>query len=88
MAKKPFKYQIKVTDTQKVNMPALAKILTVQFQEERGLYLWAIVDPEMDITERTIVIYGTGHPTDLHEVNYDYIGTVQERDGTLVWHVF
>ena len=88
MAKKIFKYPIQVTDTQKVKMPALAEILTAQFQEGYGLCLWALVDPEMDVEEKTIVIYGTGHSTDLHDMNYNYIGTVQERNGALVWHVF
>lgn len=81
-----YKYPLEVTDRQDVEMPQGAKILSVQTQGE-VVCLWALVDKQREIVRRKIRILGTGHE---HEESYTsgYIGTTQQANGALVWHVF
>ena len=88
--KKIFKYSLDVTDSQFVDLPEGAKILTVQFQG-CWLCLWAEVDPTARMEPRGIVIYGTGHPMSeytesVRKPKEIYIGTVQKDE--FVWHVY
>ena len=89
MHKSIYKYQLEVTDTQKIELPVGAEILTVQTQNEIPC-LWTLVDPNgIEKETRIIEVFGTGHP-----VGYDmgvsrkYISTFQLRGGQLVFHVF
>jgi hypothetical protein len=81
-----YKYKLRLTDFQGIDLPVGAKILTVQ--EQRGeIQLWALVDQDQDHTERRFIeIAGTGHDI-LNDVK-DYITTFQQLGGNLVWHVF
>lgn len=87
MKKQIYKYKLKTAVNQTLNLPIGAEILCVQMQGE-NMCLWALVDPNADIEERIIEIYGTGHP-----INYDmgisrkYISTVQVNQ-YLVFHIF
>lgn len=87
MSKVIFKYPLKVTDRQSINIPEGSKIISCQFQFGT-LCLWAIVDPEMKPEVRHIEIYGTGNPTELLMDNYKFIATVQAYRGELIYHVF
>lgn len=79
-----WKFPLEVTDSQLVNIPEGAKILTVQTQQ--GIVtLWAVIDPSKDPDTLEVRILGTGNPADNIEDMF-YIGTVQER--IFVWHVF
>lgn len=80
-----WKFPIQVTDYQKIDMPARAKILCVQIQGGEP-YLWAEVDSEEDYVTRLIHVYGTGHamPQDTGR----YIGTFQMMQGRLVFHAY
>ena len=81
-----FKYPLAITDSQAVLMPVSAEILSVQFQGEY-LCLWAAVNPSEKKHARVIHIFGTGHPIpDATKIRF--IGTAQQFDGRLVWHVF
>jgi hypothetical protein len=75
------KYELEITDTQKVKIP-LVFPLCVQMQHGK-LCLWAAIDTEKEEKEYAINIRGTGHPM---EGVGEYIGTVQ--DDVFVWHVF
>lgn len=69
-----------------LDMPKGAEILTVQVQG--GIpCIWEMVDPGQEKKKRTIVIHGTGHPIQQAEEK-KYIGTYQEMQGELIWHVF
>ena len=78
-----WKYELEIVDTQAVEMPMNAKIISAQSQSG-VLILWAEVDTESILGTRTIRIFGTGNPADL--LNCRYIDTVQM--GALVWHVY
>lgn len=83
---KVFKWELKVAAIQDIRMPIGAVILTVQNQ--RGVpYIWAKCEERTGLeTVRRIYIVRTGHPmsTDIGK----YIGTFQQEDGALVFHVF
>lgn len=80
-----WKFDLNIADCQQVVMPIGAKILTVQ-EQHGSLVLWAIVDPTAEDIAREIVMYGTGHA--VPDNPGQYIGTVQQADGALVWHFF
>lgn len=87
MKKQIYKYKLNPAVNQALHLPIGAEILCVQMQGA-DMCLWALVDPNADIEERIIEIYGTGHP-----INYDmgisrkYISTVQVNQ-YLVFHIF
>lgn len=83
--KKIYKYQLKIVDEQTVDMPANAKILTVQSQNGNPM-LWALVNSATPPEEQTIRIIGTGHPIE-DFYSLEYISTFQTPHG-LVFHVF
>jgi hypothetical protein len=75
-----WKFPLKVTGIQQVEMPKGATILCADTQGD-VLCLWAIVDPDADRENRQIAIVGTGHG--MAESELKYIGTAQ-----MLWHVF
>lgn len=80
-----FKYPIPITDAFAIDMPVGAQILDVQ--DQRGqLCMWALVDPEAEIEQRSFRLAGTGHP--IKGWGLHHIATVQMAEGTLVWHLF
>jgi hypothetical protein len=85
--KKIYKYSLALTDTQFVELPLGAEILTVQMQGDR-LCLWAMVNtlPEAIKKNRRIEIIGTGNPVPTGDLKY--ISTFQMMDGGLIFHVF
>lgn len=79
-----WKFPLELTDLQVVKMPNGARILTVQVQHDVPC-LWALVDPEKTLVNRRIRIWATGQPI-LEDFGV-YLGTIQLRDGSLVFHV-
>lgn len=86
MSKQVFKYALSVANSQRVNLPVGAEVLTAQMQGE-VLCLWALVDSNFAhlTSERVIRIYGTGRP--IHDEGR-YIATFQMNGGDLIFHVF
>ena len=81
-----WKFPLGLQDSQAVQMPVGADVLTAQVQGET-LCLWTLCDREEAVYEtRTFAIHGTGHP--VYAAPLKYIGTVQLGGGTLVLHVF
>ena len=85
--KKIFKYPLEIIDTQFIELPLGAEILTAQIQGDQ-LCLWAMVNalPEAIKKNRRIEIIGTGYPVPTGELKY--ISTFQVMDGSLIFHVF
>jgi hypothetical protein len=82
-----FKYQIRITDSQKIQMPKGAKILCAQVQH--GIIcIWAEVNTDHAVEERIIQVHGTGNQMRQLATGEEraYISTVQ-LDG-FVWHIF
>jgi hypothetical protein len=64
-----------------------AKILTVQRQKE-NICFWVLQTAEETAVEpRRIIKVGTGQAFDDMK-DHQYIGTVQELEGSLIWHYF
>ncbi len=81
-----YKYALSTEDTQLIDMPRHAQVLTVQTQRGEP-QLWALVDPHAELETRKFYTYGTGHPIDAGNL-MDHVGTYQLRDGQFVFHVF
>jgi len=82
-----WKYELSVTDMQRVMMPPGAELLSVANQGGT-LCLWAKVDADLPPTDEVwIEIIGTGNeiPTDMG-IDRNFIGTVLQNP--FVWHVF
>lgn len=82
MANTIWKYPISFCTT--LDLPADARVLSVQIQGDSGLCLWALVDSDAPKRARRFQVFPTGGQAPPHD--WPYIGTVQ--DGALVWHVF
>jgi hypothetical protein len=80
-----WKFKMVPIDTQEIEMPVGAEILTVQAQGDSPM-LWALVDPVKKKEMRKFLMLGTGHETE--EKNLTYIGTFQLMVGALMFHVF
>lgn len=87
MKKTIWKFQISNTGVFKIGMPKNSKILCVQTQFD-DTFIWAIVTPENEIEQREFLVVGTGHILPETQKNKEYIGTFQQLDGSLVWHLF
>jgi len=84
-----YKYQLKITDTQYVEIEGFNGFLKVA-EQNGGLCLWCIVNKEdKSIYTAEINIVGTGNPiphkTKIHEGGY--FDSVLMSSG-LVWHIF
>jgi len=71
-------------DVQTIKMPNNAIILSCQEQHMGFLSIWAVVNPDAPLEDRTFEIIGTGNEVSV--VPRNYISTVV--CGQLVWHVF
>jgi hypothetical protein len=80
-----FKFVL-ATGWQVIEMPAGAKLLSVQAQNNQTC-LWAEVDTTMPMRSRSFIQVGTGRPLP-GQLTLDYIGTVQLDGGELVLHVY
>ncbi len=80
------KYALEISDEQGIYMPQGAELLTVQMQYGHPC-VWALVDTDAPPCLRGFAIRGTGHPA-RGLSRKDYVGTVQDRGGSLIWHVF
>jgi len=81
------KYELEVTDNQKISMPYDFEILSVQVQHGKPC-LWARINTAKSEVKVEIIIKGTGHPHLPDDLVGDYIGTFQINDGDLVFHAF
>ncbi len=83
-----WKYILRIENTQSVQMPKHAVLLSVGMQADK-LCLWALVHPGGKQEHREIYIAGTGHPAHARTMErYNFIGTAIDEGLGLVWHVF
>lgn len=81
-----YKYTLKPTEMQDIELPIDAEILTVQAQKDE-VCIWVKLDPDKPKVYRTFAVFGTGWNI-VSNANLKYIGTVQFLNGDLVYHVF
>lgn len=85
---KIFKYEVPLLDKFELEMPVDSEILS--FQSQNGnIMLWVLVDPGCLSETRRFKLLSTGSDIDMDvdETN-KFIGTVQQLNGNLVWHLF
>jgi hypothetical protein len=82
-----FKYPFHTEDQIDLQMPKGAKVLCVQLQAQVPC-IWALVDTDQPLEMRSFLVYGTGHQLLPEAFEKTYIGTYQEFQGALVFHVF
>lgn len=80
------KQKLEIVDIQKIKIPIVSKILSVNNQKE-NLCIWYACDVRSEMKTITIWIFGTGHPIP-PSFEGEFIGTVLMANGDLVWHVF
>lgn len=87
MASVIWKFGLTTEREQSVPMPTGARILSVG-QQQGGLMLWALCDPNVEFSDRHVYVVATGSFADMAKVGAaDFKGTVQ-MPGGLVWHIF
>lgn len=82
-----YKYNITSDDEQRIEMPAIAQVLTVQCQNGHPR-IWVAVDPDSPTLVRRFRLVGTGHAFDTPDGVIRYVGTFQLYGGDLVFHLF
>jgi hypothetical protein len=83
-----WKFPLDTTDVQTVSMPKGAKVLSVQMQFDR-ITAWALVDNAELVSQPVrFHVIGTGYPLPDYTDAWQFIGTVQMLDGSLIFHVF
>ena len=83
-----YKYVLDVTDEQGIQMPVMAKILSVAEDHNGDLCVWAAVIPDNRKEEVLFRVIGTGNPISLGTLTgWQFLGTTVMSNG-LVWHVW
>lgn len=82
-----FKYVIPAEDSPTLMIPDGARILSIQGQAGE-VCLWAHVDTEMPMAPVKLHVFGTGHHMPDKVVEWQFLGTTQLLNGTLVFHVY
>jgi len=77
-------WKFELTPTGFVDMPVGAVILKIK-EQNKLVYVWALVDTEAEIESREFFVYGTGHAID---EGMKYIDTFYISGGLYVFHVF
>jgi hypothetical protein len=80
-----WKWTLDLVDVQTIEVPAGAKLLSVQVQQDK-IQLWALCDENAPKEPRRIALYGTGNP--MPDNPSEYIATFQMYNGHLVLHAF
>lgn len=80
-----WKYKLETKDSQTIDMPKHAKILTAHVQGN-DICIWAIVETNNSFVPRIIEVFGTGHHMPEHRRKY--ISSVLMFNGNLVFHLF
>lgn len=79
------KFRISIEDQFSIEMPVGADVIAVA--DQRGsAAMWAIVDTAAPLERRGFAVRGTGHPFRGNEGRH--LGTFQQANGALVWHLF
>ena len=81
-----WKFPFPLGDAVTVRIPAGARLLSAQVQNGTPC-VWALVQPDAGLVDRTLYIRGTGHSASGMAV-LPFVDTFQLRGGDLVFHVF
>ncbi len=82
-----YKYRLPMDDYAEITFPEGAKILSVD-EQNGGIFIWALVEPEAPQELRRFIFAGTGHLITEPLENLEHIGTFHMLDSRLIWHIF
>jgi hypothetical protein len=82
-----YKYTLNIDSHQAIEVPSGAEFLSAQIQNGK-VCVWALVDPNAKKELELFIIAGTGHPFPEQPKQFQFLGTVQQAGGALVWHIF
>lgn len=86
--KKIYKYTLKPTDFQILELPKKSNIISV-IEQKNQIVLYAIVNDDISETELyDIIIKETGHDLPENFDLYTFLGSVNLINGSLIFHVF
>jgi len=80
-----WKFKLRETDKQEVEMPANARVLSAGIDPSGELVVWALCDQNAPKVVRVVAVLGTSNPYWPDE-SAKFIGTVLQSP--FVWHVF
>ncbi len=79
-----YKYPIKITDEQEIQMPGEVTVLHAGLDPQGVPCVWAMVDSDLPTGPVSILVIGTGNP--MPYVAHTHLGSFVQ--GPFVWHVF
>ena len=79
-----WKFPIKVTDRQGINVPNDAYPVHVGLDPVGNLCIWLRVDPDRIKRKMIVRLFGTGHPID--DTTLVFVGSVKQAN--FMWHIF
>ena len=79
-----YKYPIKITDSQEVEMPVNSEAIHAGLDSQGTPCIWAAVDNQNDVESVTVLVVGTGNP--IPDCARWHVGSFNQ--GPLVWHIF
>jgi hypothetical protein len=84
-----YKYKLNQGRVNQIQMPMDASVISVGLDPMEDICIWALVETDNDMDERTFFVAGTGWDIteDLLEfTEISSLGTV--RQGPFMWHIF
>ncbi len=82
-----WKFVFKIEDRFQLSMPKGARVLHAGRGPDNQIALWALVDPDAEVTIQKFAIFGTGHPISAPPAQAFYYVTTF-FDAPYVWHLF
>ena len=80
-----FKYPIKGTPKEEIDLPHGAQLLTARYRGSQ-LFIWARVDPQAENEKRDIYVVGTGEAIEVSGLYY--VATVERPNTSFIHHIF
>lgn len=81
-----YKYRLAIESSIEIKMPYASKPIHAGLDPSGDPCVWAIVNTDNPIHERTFHVCGTGNPLTQAERDGRHIGSFQQ--GPFMWHVF
>ena len=83
-----YKYVLKATDVQTIELPLKSQILSAKVQGN-NIVLYALVEPNEERKEEyNVLAFGTGHDIAINLSDYSFLDTVLLQNGSLAFHFF
>jgi hypothetical protein len=82
-----YKYPLTGHQRQVIQLPPSSLPLSLQLQQGQPC-LWVLIETDQPKLDYVVRCYGTGHEVEKMPAGFEFLGTLQSSDGTLVFHFF